>query len=257
MSSTTSDSASVVNFWQFWLWQYTSRNKEYREEYAVYQNRIKDKSRTVRDEAFSALYDKFKCFPKDPQEDSCSDKILQCAQNKKYDKLVTNFICKKYDSFTTYIHSEDEFDYKVDLKKPIDQVLAEVSYWYQIRSLAKQHPLMNDEAYLKEYSKIQDRLIYQFIKHSPEQFNIDYEMRAVGLWLWDFVKKKDFAEIKRGQVYQGIKTLDQKINLLDKGFGSIEEDSTKRKLERYYKLTDNCINNRKVLPLKSSKKKTA
>jgi hypothetical protein len=217
---------------------------------------------------FKKFFKKFQSYAKDPQEDVLrGDALLSYIKgNKKsYKDAGEEITFDDFSGFTPiafqpYIKKNNgkAFYYKVDLNKPLEQVKAEVTYCYNTVKISKPKSLKEYCEYEKLYQQEKSELLHFHISQSRQGFYYNDQLRATGLWLWDYSKGNSC------EIYEAIRALDNKISLDDNkssledtGLGKFEEDSTKRKLERYYKLTDNCINNRLVLPLRFSIKKTA
>jgi len=224
MNRLNSRSEEIVQFWNFWMWQYTSRNIEYRKAYDIYikaqipkrikneaaklfqcelteemtrsllnaaddktyesmrkfmelmnlssawKTRIKinqfsEKTREFRDERRKAFDTIFCCSPKNPFEDNDSSKILEDALNGSLFKDIKNFNPKTFEKGMVNSIEPTQFTYFVDTeKRPLEQVVAEITYWH------KTHSIPNKPG---EHKREYNKLVKGFIDNSSSGFIMD------------------------------------------------------------------------------------
>lgn len=250
-----------AEFWRFWKWQYTCRNTRYIEAYRKYENYCSQidkisKERTVTENDVlefgifcRSCEEKYGWGPeKNPKHDSDSEKILRDIYNRKLNKKITGYV--------PYQHNIDIWGlengntrYTIDFNKPLDQVLAEVKSIYKQESLGREARKGGMSPSSKQFWEILAERDEYFLNSSDEGFRIDWEIRAIGLWLWDFINSHNV------KVREAIRELNKIIDLDKAGLGTIDKklypESTYRKISRYFKLTDSCIKSMKVLPMSS------
>ena len=239
-------SLEVKRFYEFWLWQYTARNPEYKEAYR------KLKEGPNRKAAIEQIRDKFGCTIEDPSEGTDSGQILDRVL--KGEDLTAGISFTRYSIDRNKIKDidEDRFFYIVDLREDLETILAEVKFLYATGKASKSYSsLENFCDYWDLEQKERATLFQQYLKGGHEKFTLDNKLRAAGLCLWDYVKAGGKPGGKGFGVYDAIKKLYALLGERPHGFGDSKDESAKRRLSRYYNLTAKCIQERKVLPVQS------
>jgi len=196
---------------------------------------------------------------KNPNHDSDSEKILLDIYKRKLNKRITGYVPYQHEMDTWGLENGNT-RYTIDFNKPLDQVLAEVKRIYKFEALQQEAQQKGMSPSPEQFWEILAEQDEYFLNSSDEGFMINYDIRAVGLWLWDFKE-----HYKNCSVREAIRNLDKTIDFESIGFSSVDNDkygpdnewdleanpeTTYRTLNRYYKTTDECIKKMKILPIK-------
>lgn len=271
MTNPNVDPIEAAEFWRFWKWQYTSRSPNYISAYEKWSDigrtklevsgpipgGITDDGRYSKEsELLEYCHNEYGWQPiKNPDDGSNSHKILLDVFNRKLNKKVYGFIPYKYE-VDIWGLKNGNIRYTIDFNKPLEQVLAEVKNIYQRNKLDREAVSTGIRPHPGEFDKIHAEMDGYFLNNSDEGFRMDDQIRAIGLWLWDFVKHENV------KVRGAIRELNKIINLEQAGFGSIETETIKQKpntnpestfkrITRYFNLTKECIEQMKVLSMPS------
>ena len=217
-------------------------------------NQFAAKTKRFRDKRRNQFEAKFLCSPKNPDEDNDSTIILEGALKGNLNKDIPNLSIRTFEEDIVANIEPTQFSYFVDTeKRPLEQVLAEITYWYRVHK----HPISRNERF-----EAFTQLVAGFVDNTHSGFKVDYTDRAIGLWLWDRKKNMELRGKKNYHVSKAIQDLYKIYDLENEGYGSLSElpnsnqnpKSTIKKLTRYFNAAKNSINNRKIMPLLTSKR---
>lgn len=243
-----------LDFWLFWLWQYTSRNSEYLDAYRKREEYLKDKPLEIArpgsfDPEMPRPSKKFKFYPKDPANDSSSEEILRAALegNLSFNvidfsaELIENLILGRFEP----VAPRNEFFLRVSLLESLELARAELDYLY----ILKKSPKPKDEESFRETKSQLKRLRSHLAQ--PAGLKSDSMIRAIGLWLWDHKKQMEELTHRRFSVQKAALEIYQRFDL-KKHVPEAPEyaSSSLRKFERLHKKTAECIEKRAMLPMK-------
>jgi len=309
------EAKDYVVFWNFWRWQYLSRNAEYQKEFLKSR---KDLEKTTKDllkayfrkqtinsdilksvvnilddktyrhfrlndflkKAFSLDYDVDSTYfigrislledsvveyfqdyfgypPVDPSKGTNSELILNKLQGGFLDKDI--FLPDQLPHCLDFSRIDDShINYVMCLNKPLDQMLAEIQYLY---NSSKQNSFNNKlttserDELLNDADNAYYEIAKQILLNKGISFEVKDEPRAIGLWLWDFIKHKyGNKKLPHKAHADTIRLLKEKFSIDRLGYFN-SESSVFRNM---YHRTEACINSFEVLSMKgeSRKKKT-
>jgi hypothetical protein len=202
---------------------------------------------------------------KDPEDHRSSTVILDdifCHKSKP-NRVVAGFFPVIQDHPTWNLEDPNRFRFTVDLRKPLEQILAEVEYYYEREKLSRENPKKLKKRERDRLKDLHSKLIKYLVGRRKEDgFSERNELgRAIGLWLWDLKDQRP----PKYSVREAIRNLDKKIDFGQIGFASVDSDKygpdnewdekadpdrTYRTFSRYYKTTDECIKKMRILPIK-------
>lgn len=289
-------------FNDFWLWQYTSRNAEYRKAYEHYikdpipqivleesknifkiQATVQDirdllqkrdnkklitscklfkKMEHNNDWIFSVKVNKFfestqtrkwhkkiikpfsnifHCNPKDPSKNSDSKKILCGALDSSLCKNNIGFHPLHFDELEFYEPESESFTYTVDMGKPLNQIIDEISCWYIICNASS----------TKEDRKEARLKLSKISIDTKSGFKVDDKIRAIGLALWDYKEIMSKGEKRKVSIREAATVLYKDFPLCAHDYDyPTREEKGLRKFERFYEHTSDCISKCMVRPLR-------
>ena len=190
----------------------------------------------------------FLCSPKDPNKDNDSEEILRNTLNHTLKKDINNLNLKTFEKDVVETFDPScRFTFFVDTeKKPIDQVIAEITYWYAVHS-----PIVGSKKIKSAHAK----LVSEYIDQVYPGFKVDYADRAIGLWLWDHKKKMEENSGKEYPITKATRDLYKVYDLEKRGYGSLTKNpiTTLRRIRRYYHAALDSIKHCQILPINPSK----
>ena len=254
---------------QFWIWQYQSRNTDYRKDYDGFMEKLSKshlnyadlialnvfKTSKFTSEDWAAFHSlikeknefilKYKIDPKDYKTNTDSERILTRIEQDTfvYPKANTDYFLK------TKIVSSDwpHLTVKYDLKEDLDLLIKELTALYNL------HHLINgpgDPAryrlLLKKVHSSKDKLLR--IQTVSKQGKKRVYPRAVGLWLWDRCNFEKENKVNKQKVYEKYwlryEDIDSPADWNTDAYQEIAH------LDRLLRATNKCIEKMEVLPMK-------
>jgi hypothetical protein len=267
----------IIQFYYFWLWEYQRRNEEY-----------------VKGNALAEDYNRKTGNIESPKKGLTSEYILKRALNNKdiiegkkgfFDYYYSN-ISSLLDATGVVLTKEPDSNNKItaeiDISRPFESVLQGVRYYhkcYQDSSSIDEGRRQGESE--KGADGLLNLLKFLFENNKPKNFkvNINVLPRAIGLWMWDYIKANNLTDheerwVKATKAYKIFLLkregyTGEKIKIIlgdkkptkekDKSTVNIYIDTALRKtgltgddstLRKYYDNAEDSIRGMKILPIK-------
>ena len=255
---------------QFWLFQYQSRNFEYRRDYdglkeklsksnlnyadlnvslnvsrcskfkpedwATFRALIKDRDKFIR---------KYKTEPKDYNTGTDSEKLLSSIDQDSFEYPIANddYFMKTKIISSNWPHLTVEYDLKEDL----DLLIKELTALYELNHLINSP---GDTIKYRSLSKKVQSSKKQLLRlqRVSKQGKKRIYPRAVGIWLWDRCQFKSEIGFSKEQVYEKYRLRYENIDSANYHYTGAYEENTH--LDRLLRATNKCIEKMEVLPMK-------
>jgi hypothetical protein len=270
-------SYETAEFYCFWLWEYQRRNEKY-----------------VKGNAFAEDYNRKTGNIKSPKKGLTSEYILKRALKNKdiiegkkdfHDYYYSNISSSLDDTgfvLTKEPDSNNKITAEIDISQPLESVLQGVGYYHKYYQVSSPRGEVIDEGRRqgdseKRVDGSSNLLNFLYRNKKPKNFKVNVNVlpRAIGLWMWDYIKAKKLTDYKEGCVEatkafekfilkrnghtdEEIKDfLEDKEPSKETGFTNIETALRETGLtgnditfKKYYDNAEDCIREMKILPIK-------